>query len=301
LQLEQARREEPTNAETDYLTGVIYQRWQQPQKAADAYAAAAAKNPGELCYVLAQAEMLVALNRPAEALSLLQTKAGSFEHSGAIRDEIGQLLLQQRRFGEAVSSLREACMLCSDDTTFAEHLAFALLADHQYVEACDRLDRLSKEPGYDKRADLLAALGECQSQTGQLAMAKQSFTTATQLNPACAGYWLGLAKVSIQLDDLPAAEADIRRATAADPKSSDAQCLLGYLRLKQNQLPESLAAFRAAADLDSSDSTNLSLQGYVLTRMGRKIDALTVCERALKINPRDDLAKQLIPPCDQHD
>ncbi len=289
------------NAEIDYLSGVILQRWQLVDKARDAYAAAVVKNPLELSYLLAEAEMMVALNQPSQALALLQSKEATFEHSGAIRDEIGQLLMEHKRYPEAVEALRQASMLANDDPTIREHLAFALLADHQYTEAGDRLARLTKEAGYEKRADLFAALAECEGQANQLSLARKDFETATQCNPVCGGYWLGLAKVAVQQKELVAAELAVHKALSVDPDSGESQCLLGYIKLQQNQLIASLAAFQAAAELDPTDSTSVSLQGYVLARMGKAADAKPLYAKALKINPNDELAGRLMVRTDLHD
>jgi tetratricopeptide (TPR) repeat protein len=299
--LAEAGKLDPKNGEVDYLSGVLLQRWQQPQKACDAYAAAVAKNPAELSYLLAQAEMLVLLNKPSDALALLQNKTAAFEHSGVIRDEIGQILVQQKRYADAVVVLREASILSNDDSGIREHLAFALLNDKQFAEAADLFARLTKEAGYEKRADLLAALGESQSQTRQLREAKASYEQATQMAPDVSGYWLGLAKVATQQGDLPGADAATRKAIALDATSAEAQCLLGYIRLQQNQLPASLAAFHAAADLDPTDSVSVCLQGYVLARMGRRSESQPFYSRALRINPHDELASRLMAGADSHD
>jgi Flp pilus assembly protein TadD len=296
----QAAKLAPKNAEVDYLTGIVQQRWQQPEIAFDAYAAAVAKKPDELSYLLAEAEMLVALNKSEDALNLLQAKASFFEHSGVIRDEIGQILVQQKRYSDAIVVLREASLLANDDMSIREHLAFALLNGRLFGEAGDLFARLTKEPGYEKRADVLAALGECQSQTNQLRDAKISYESATHLAPDSGGYWLGLAKVDVQTGDLRDAQTAVSRAISLD-SSSEAQCLLGYIRLKQNQLPESLAAFQTASDLDPTDSVSVCLQGYVLARMGRKTEAQPMYAKALQINPHDELANRLMAGPDSHD
>jgi len=295
-----AAKFDPKNGEVDYLTGVLLQRWQQPRQACAAYAAAALKNPDELSYLLAQAEMLVALNKQSDALALLQSKSAFFEHSGVIRDEIGQILVQQKRYADAVAVLREASILASDDSTIREHLAFALLNEKQYGEAADLFARLVREPSYDKRADIQAAMGECQGQSNQLREAKASYDLATQLAPTCTGYWIGLAKVQVQLNDLPGAEIAVRKAISLDPNIADAQCLLGYIHLKRNEFSESLAAFHAAADLDPTDSVSVCLQGYVLARMGHKAEAQPFYAKALRINPKDELANRLMAGGDSH-
>src|SRR4051812_37208519 len=89
-ELRLARQFDPKNAEADYLSGVVYQRWQKPELAYDFYCRAAEKAPSELAFVLAKAEMLVEMNRPTDALKLLTDNVVYFEHSSAIRDAAGQ-------------------------------------------------------------------------------------------------------------------------------------------------------------------------------------------------------------------
>ncbi len=110
--MKRARELDPKNAEADYLTGIVDQRWQRLAAAADAYAVAAAKNPQELVGVLAEAEMLVVFDNPADALGcLLLPMRRCFEHSAVLRDAIGQLLVEQFRFTEAVDCLHQATTL----------------------------------------------------------------------------------------------------------------------------------------------------------------------------------------------
>src|SRR4051812_32230877 len=104
-ELKRARECDPKDAEADYLSGAVCQRWQKPQAAFEFYDSATIKAPNELPYVLAKAEMLVDMDRADEALALLQDKVVFFEHSAVIRDAAGELLLQQKRFPEAVEML----------------------------------------------------------------------------------------------------------------------------------------------------------------------------------------------------
>lgn len=289
-----ARRLDPRNAEADYLDGIVLQRWQEPQKALDAYAAAVRKAPREISYLLAEAEMLVALDKTAEALSLLQSKAAVFEHSAVIRDEMGQLLLEQKQTAQAVAVLRQASMLAADDSTIREHLAFALYTDRQYVEAAGVFERLLKDPDYANRADLQGAIGQCEAQDHRFTEARTRFEAATRLDGSCSGYWLGLARVTLSLGDLTDAQSAVEKAISLDADSSESQCLLGYIQLKQKRLPQSLTAFRAAATLDATDSVSVCMQGYVLQQMGCTADAHACYARALEADPNDKLAARLL-------
>ena len=60
-----------------------------------------------------------------------------FEHSGAIRDAVGQLLVQAGKLPEAVAMFREASILSEDDNGIRERLAMALYQIKEYREAAD--------------------------------------------------------------------------------------------------------------------------------------------------------------------
>ncbi len=292
--LDRARQLAPANPQPDYLSGVILQRWQQPAAALAAYAAAAAKDPAEVSYVLAQGEMLVALGRAGEAVTLLTGRSTTFDHSAVLQDAIGQLLVRQHRPAEAAEAERRATLLAGDDPLVREHFGLALFDAGQFAEAADVLGRLVRDDAHSKRADLFAAVGESRRQLGQLPPALVALQTAADLSPDVAAYWRAAGRVAVQLDDLPRAERAARRAVAIDPADGESQCLLGYVRLRQDQLEPALAAFTAAAAADPGDTTGLCMEGFVLGRLGRRAEARPVLERALRIKPDDSLAAKLV-------
>jgi Tfp pilus assembly protein PilF len=293
-QLAVAGKLDPKNPEVDYLHGVVLQRWQQPQKAYEAYDAAVQKNPQELAYLMAKSEMLVALDRTDEALAVLQAKVVNFEHSAAIRDAVGQLLVEQGKYTEGAAMLREASILASEDQTIREHLGFALYFAKQYSEAAEVFARLLKTEERAKRADIFAALGECQSQLGQLRQARESLASATQIDQSSCGYWLALGRITSQLGDLPRAEIAARKALSLEPANSEVHCLIGYVRLREGKLPQSLSAFRMASQLDASDTVSVTMQGYVLQKMGKHDEAVQLYAKALRMKPGDELANRLM-------
>src|SRR6185437_6553347 len=291
--LEVARRVNPKDAEADYLSGIVYQRWQKINQAYESYAAAASKNSDELAYLLAECEMLVSLNRPEEALHLLQDKVVFFENSAVIRDAVGELLVQFHKYKEAAEILRQACVLEYSDLTIREHLAFALYFAHQYREAIDPFQMVLKGSAAAKRGDLWLALGECQAECGMNRDARQSIETAAQLDPQTPSVWLASARVSIQQNDLSRAESSIKRALSLDPSRSDTRLLMGYLRLRQGKLPEALSCFQRACALDNKDTTSLCMVGYALQQLGRGDEAIRYYAEALKIKPGDHMAAKM--------
>jgi Flp pilus assembly protein TadD len=294
IDLKQAQQLNPKDAEADYLLGVVYQRWQKPDTAFDCYTHASDKAPAELAYIMARAEMLVAMDRQKDALALLQEKVVYFEHSPVIRDAVGQLLMQMHRPDEAVAMFRQASVLATDDLSIREHLALAQYANKQYSDACDTLTRLTNDSKYAKRADLLSALGECQLQIGHVRDARDTYESAAQIAPASASVWLGVAKSALQLGDIRRAELSLHRAISLDATSSESQLLMGYMRMNQGKLNEALLCFRKATALDPNDPVGLCMVGLTLEKQGHSDQAVECYAKALKLKPGDELAKRLM-------
>ena len=307
-ELNMVRELDPKNAEADYLTGVIYQRWQKTDVAYEAYSRACEKNPNELAYLLAKAEMLVQLDQSQKALDILKDKLNFYENSPAIRDAVGQLLVQDKKYDEAVPVLRQALALAPEDGAIREHYGMALFYGKQYREAALVLDRLVnnqksevkgqksevKGQDYANRADIRTAIGECQLEMDQPREARDNFELASQLQPENVSVWLNLSKAALRLNDLKRAELSLKKAISLDAKSADANVLMGYLNLQQNKLNEALASFKKASTLDSKDSVSLCMSGFVLEKMGRSSEAVRYYSQALKVKPNDELATSLL-------
>ena len=300
-ELIQARQFDPTNAEADYLSGIVCQRWEQPERALEFYQLACERSPAELAYVLAKAEMLVDMHRRPEALAILQDKVTYFEHSGTIRDEVGLLLIQEHRYDEAVEMLRRASILASDDLTIREHLATALFDAKNYSDCADVLTDLTNHTPYDQRANLWMTLGQCQLQLSRATDAVRALQQAANLQPNNAGVWLELAQCQAQLGDLPRADSDVRRSLSLDASVSQAHLLAGFIALRQSRLQESLDRFYRAAQLDPSDTVSLCMVGLSLQKMGRSAEALQWYRQALKLKPDDEMAAHLMALLDLHE
>ena len=300
-ELETARKYAPNNPQGYYLAGVVYQRWQKPERAYEFYTAASDKAPAELPYVLARAEMLVELERSDEALALLQGKVNYFENSAAIRDAVGQLFMQQRRFKDAVDMFRQASVLEDQELSFKERLGLALFYDKQYAEAAEVLSKLITKEGYTERADLLSALGESQLRLGKTRDARHTFESAARINPSNAKAWVGLGQAAMETKDYRRAELALKKALSLEPTSGEVHLMVGYLRLRQEKLKEALASFQKASALDDKDTVSVCMIGYVYEKTGRSDLAMKYYGKALKLKPSDQLASKLMAGVDLND
>lgn len=307
-QLEAAERDlavaqqlDPADAEADYLSGIVYERWQQPQRALDFYQLACDKAPAELAYLIAKAETLVSLHRSADALTLLQAKVVYFDHSGVIRDEVGLLLMGEGKYDQASEILRRASILEPDDLTIQEHLGMSLYYAARYVDAVEVLTPLVQNDHFTKRADLWLTLGECHLNIGETSQAVTNFQQATQQLPTSPTIWLSLAKAQLQADNLHGAQIALRRSLSLDANNSQTHLLFGYLYLRQSNVAQALGEFSRASRLDPSDTVSLCMVGLALEKLGRSQQAQAFYERALQLDPTDEMANQLMARGNSHE
>jgi tetratricopeptide (TPR) repeat protein len=294
-QLDKVRAVDPKNAEADYLSGIVYQRWQLPADALKFYSSANDKAPAELAYVMARAEMLVTLDHQAVALALLQSKAQYFEHSAALRDALGQLLVDRGDYIKAIEMFRQASILANDqDPAIRERLGLAMYYAKQYRDAADVLSALAATHDYSDRTDILLALGDCDLHIGRYHDAMNWLQSASQIEADSPTIWLKTAQAALELDDLRWAQLAIHKAIELNPSNAQAELLLGYVRLKQNRLSDALQAFIAANTLDPQDSLSVTMTGFVYEKKGLKKQANECYARALQLQPGDELTERLM-------
>jgi tetratricopeptide (TPR) repeat protein len=292
--LAEARRRNPKYAEALYLSGIVAQRWQKPEESLDYYTRASDAEPTELAYLMARAETLVQLNRRPEALSALKDKVIYYEHSATIRDAVGQLLMQDGRYAEAIDAFRQASILAGDDWSIKERLAIAQMLHGDAADAAELLARIVQQPAFKNRCDLHVALGEMQLRLGRRVDARLSFQTATEADTASISAWIGLTKAALSLNDFARAELAAHKALSLAPDQSETHLTLGYVRFRQQRHDEALVAFRRAAVLNPTDATSLCMIGIVMTKQGRTGDAMVYFAKALKADANDELAKQMM-------
>ena len=289
-----ARKSAPNNGEVEYLAGVIYQRWERPQLALEHYIQACAKTPGELAYLMARAEMLVQLDRLDEAVRLLEERLNYYEYSGAIRDMLGELYLQQGKIPQAIESLHQATILSPDEPSIREHLARVLFRAGQYRESLEQFDLLLRVPQYQKRADLLLLKGECHIQLQQWREARAALESSLEQNASSVAALLAMGKVALKTNDLDRAELSARKAMALAPDDARVHLALGYVRLRQQRWGDALSSFQKASALDPKDPVALCLIGLAYEKSGQHDQAMNYYAQALQLKPDDPLANSLM-------
>lgn len=295
--LKLATRLAPRDPEPHYLNGIVAERWQQGEEALASYRQASQRAPAEMAYLLAVAESLLSLDRAPEAAAALEERLVFFESSAPIRDMLGQIYQEMDRHADAAELYRQASVLAPEDAAIRERHALALVQACEWRKAADVLERLLSRPEHAEQASLNIALAECRLQQGNASAARAAFTKATRIDPKSATAWLGVGKSALATGELERVEYAIQQVEAQRPTgrtAADVALLRGYLHLKQDRVEEAARSFAAAGRIEPQDPMPQVMYGLCQQRLGKTDEAKRYYTQALKLDPDDTLARELL-------
>lgn len=107
------------------------------------------------------------------------------------------LIYQLQGENELADKLFERALSAAPDFTRARNNYAAFLYSRgRIAEACDQLERASRNIDYDDRAQLFTNLGLCQRELGNLEAARKSLQRAQDINPRSARSYYTLAEIN---------------------------------------------------------------------------------------------------------
>jgi len=198
---------DPKSAAAQLGLGRALARQKRLPEAAAHFEEAAALDPSYKDALLELASLFEAAKQPEPAIAIYQ----KFPGNAAAQERLGELLIEAKRFAEAIERLEKAV---EKDPTPANNLALA----HAY--------RLNKQPekalpllekaaaGDPRNFDLRMMYGTPLRDQKKYAAAAREFFAATQIRPDSKDAWNELAGMLILLDDFPQAMAALDRIKA---------------------------------------------------------------------------------------
>lgn len=299
--LDVALRSGTDNAETDYLSGLIAQRYDRFDDALAWYQRAAEREPMQAHYVAAVAETLVALGRPTEALRTVEARFTDFEQNATLRAMAGEIYLMLDRYGEAAAAYRDAVRIAPEDKRVRGQLGLALTFAGNYQEAEIILSELVQEsakaaptedtPSMD--TSLLIALGRCRLARGAPEAAEDVLRQATRVDPESRAGWALLARAALSCRDLLTARTAAERAAELDSVGEN-YLLLGYICWTQRDYAAAVRAAERVLRERREDSMALYLLAQSQHAAGQMTAAESSCRRALQDNPQCQWAQRLL-------
>jgi len=294
-----AIRSDEKLARAHYYKGIVYQRWQQYDKARKSYKRAYDLKPDHVPYLLARSEMRVQQGKVDAAIELLDGKRTYFDQNSTLRAALGHLYNMKSRYDKAAVMFREASLLDPSNTKLKEELGLAQLAAGRAEKAIETFEQLFAKSSEPARADLRRALATAYLETGRSQAARRTYLELARSEAGEARDWLRLGQVAWQAGQITDALDAAHRAMDQAPQQPGAYMLAGMALNKQGKLNEALRMFDRAAELAPKDAKPLILRGLSLQREGRRAAAAEAYRRALERAPKDKRVKRLLETVDR--
>ncbi len=283
--IEAARRSGLASADLHYMRGVILEQRNELAAAVEEYAQARKLASGNVDYLVAHAECLVALDQRREALALLDENRNRFDDHGAIAILAGRLAAQMGDAEGAVARLAEASVLMKDRLILAEELGLLYVQLGRCSEAVAELRPLIDTAEEAEAGTVRRGLAACYLTLEDPASAALVLRDYLLHHPEDGPAQLQLARASIQTNDLITAARSLHLAELVAPGRGDIALVKAALLWRRCEYP---AAAETLYELLAKETTNVEaycLLAEVLRAQNQHDAARDLLVQAIKINP----------------
>jgi tetratricopeptide (TPR) repeat protein len=206
------------------------------------------ENPPSVAALLLRAEILAALERPAEARAVYEEVRRRDPRSPVALAGIGQAMLAEGHQPEAVDLLRNAI------------------------------------PQLPPERSLFLVLAEAESGLGQLDRAAAVLAKGVEKLPKDPVLWVRLGEVGIARQAWGDAANAFAHAIAIDPAAVDVLLRAGFVAERLDHPNEALAFYERATEADPSHKQAWTSRGLALLALGRPADGQASFDRALALD-----------------
>ncbi|HUW81560.1 MAG TPA: tetratricopeptide repeat protein [Phycisphaerae bacterium] len=266
----------PDDPETSYLHGLIAERRGKLDEAIEFYHEAYQARSDELDYLVTYVECLIAADRCAEAMAVIQPRRADFERHASVHALAGQALSLLGRKIEAAGCYQLAVHLAPEDPVLREEAGLALLAVDRIEQAHALFDTGPTESNSAISPSLAALLADGllrkSRRPDQAARLLEHAVTTHQNDPTL---WLLLAEACMQTDRIDRAGEAIDQAARLAPDRAELWLLKAYHALATGRTIDAVRAARRLVQRDPDDVEARALLAKTL-----EIDPQTVPEAA---------------------
>lgn len=281
--------------DAQYYLGIVNERFSQWDEAYTRYSRAAELDAANPQYVVAAAEMLIAMNKHEEAKALLTGRSADFQHNAAIRQSLGQIAMLQRDYPKAVEFYSDARRLAPDDVMVLEELVRAQIAAGDYREAEFNLAVLLKADANKNRRDLETLRAQCLMRTGRTNEARAILNrlTAGDEGSRDLNAWVLLGQACAELNDAPRMRMVSARLIALAPERYEGYFLRAAFLKQSGDLAGALKSIDDAIDAAGENPEPVLFKGAMLQQQGRTAEAQEIGRQVLTLYPDNAMAQQL--------
>lgn len=279
---------DPQDPDAQYYLGIVFERLNRPEDAAEHFMAASELddyNPG---HAVAAAEMLVDLDRGAEAREYLLGMPMAGDNAG-IRQMLGHIALLEGKNDEAVTYFSQARLLAPDDSAIQEDLVRAQMLVGQHAAAELNIAALRKNKEHTGRRDLMLLHAETLLAVNRPVEARTLYqdllSDPNMVSDVTA--WIGLGNSAYLVGDQRSLRRAASRVVALAPSSHEGYALWALWHRRDGSFAKALSNVEQAIARQPSNPSFVALKAMILADMGRTTEAVRVAKAAASLSPND--------------
>jgi tetratricopeptide (TPR) repeat protein len=291
-----AEEADPKSVDAQYFLGIIHERFSQPDLALERYAKAVELDSTNPQYLIAEAEMMVQLDRLDDAEQLLKEKRADFQFNAAVRQTLGHIESMRGNEEAGAQLYNEALLLAPDDLAIIEDLVRAQVGCRKFAEAELNLRRLLNSETTKGRRDLRHLQARCLVAVDRPVEAR---TILIGLTTDAEGAhdtrsWIDLGNVACVLGDDARIQESASRLIAIAPDRFE-----GYFfkAVQLKQLGDQQAALKAletAVSLAGKNPEPLMFKGMIQQDLGLTEEARASYAAAMELDPANVTTQKLL-------
>jgi len=230
--------------------------------------------------------VLMGMHRWAEARVGVEQGLSGARTPGLLLQD-GALKMLEKRYNDARQSLHEGMAQAPEDLRILRFLVESYAEQNQMPAAVTEIQAHAGK--YPKSAAIQFFLGTVLLENGDSAKAKQSFVSATAINPDFTLADLSRAQMDLKQSNWTVARQELA-AILAKGENPMARLWLGMLEEKVGNHAAALAAFRKAVEDDPNNATALNNLAALLGDNPSQLDeALKYAQKAKELAPESAL------------
>ncbi|WP_432798080.1 tetratricopeptide repeat protein [Poriferisphaera sp. WC338] len=285
---------EEKNADAFYYRGVVQQRWKRYEQALESYHGAYELEKDNPSYLLAEAEILVALDFVDAAISKVEDKLDYFDHIAGLRVALAHMYRVKGDHEKAAHYFGQASMLEPENLKLREEQAISQVSAKDFQTAVVSLKALLENPEYVTRNDLRRLLAEAYEGASQVKDARRIYADLTGTRDSQVDDWIRYGELSWAMKDWSGALRAANRVMSTAPDRHEGYLLAGMISQKRGRLDQAIKYFDRSAELALGDAVPCILRGLSLQKAGRKSAAVEAYREALRREPEDLRARKLL-------
>ena len=293
---ERAMEVDPEGHEAPYYRGIVLERFTRHEQALEMYRLAATLDETNPQYRLAAIEMLISLDRVAEAEEALREGMLDFEHNAGFRQSLGHVAMLRGDTAEAMELFSQACLLAPADAALMEDLARAQIAEAQFADAEYTLSRLIRMEHEAERYDLKHLRAMCLLEIDRPVEARTilSELTSDDRGQTNVQAWVDLARAAMMLEDERRLRTCAQRVMALAPRRPDGYLLMAAYHRRAGNSDLAIAALERGVRVSDEIGDLAFTLGVLYHGAGRDADAMHAARLALSVDPTDARARELL-------